>query len=65
MWKCINKVEYFKYLGILLDQLQYVNIRIVKAWAALNSMNSNLSNRLKRHFFRASVESVLVYGSVT
>ena len=41
------------------------NIRISKAWAALNSMNiiwkSKLSTRLKRHFFRAAVESVLVY----
>ena len=49
--------------------LTLINIRIDKAWGALNSMNtiwkSKLSTHLKRHFSRAAVESVLVYDSVT
>ena len=38
-------------------------------WSALNKMNaiwkSRLPDRIKRNFFRATVESVLVYGSVS
>ena len=66
----INQVEYFKYLGsyIILTKRD-VNIMIAKAWAALNSMNiiwkSKLSIPLKINDFRAAVEAVLVYGSVT
>ena len=66
----INEVEDFKYLGSYIRSTKSdVNIRIAKAWAALNSMNtiwkSRLSTNLIRLFFRAAVESVLVYGSVT
>ena len=58
----INEVEYFKYLGSYIRSTKRdVNIRISKAWAALNSMNiiwySNLSTRLKINLFRAAVES--------
>ena len=66
----INVVEDFKYLGRYIRSTKRdVNIRISKAWAALNSKNtiwkSKLSTNLKRYFFRVAVESVLVYGSVT
>ena len=66
----IKRVEDFKYLGSYIKSTDRdVNIRIAKAWAALNSMQSiwksKLSEFLKRNFFRAAVESVLVYGSVT
>ena len=66
----INEVEDFKYLGSYIRSTKIdVNIMIDKVWAVLNSMNtiwkSKLSTNLKRHFFRAAVESVLVYGSVT
>ena len=48
---------------------QDVNIRLGKAWAALNGVNniwkSNLPDQLKRNFFTATVESVLVYGSIS
>ena len=59
-----------KYLGSYIGTTeQDVNIRIAKAWAAVNSMNniwkSNLPNQLKKNFFRAIVETVLVYGSIT
>ena len=46
-----------------------MHIRLAKRWAALNKMNaiwkSRLADRIKRNFFRATVESVLVYGSVS
>ena len=66
----INEVEDFKYLGSYIRSTKkYVNIRIDKAWATLNSMNtiwkSKLSTHLKRQFVRAAVKCVLVYGSVT
>ena len=42
-----------------------INVRIGKAWSALNTLTniwkSKLSKNLKRNFFRATVESVLVY----
>ena len=46
-----------------------MTIRITKVWAALNKLTriwkSNLPDDLKRSFFRAVVESVLLYGSTT
>ena len=46
-----------------------MKIRIAKAWAALNKIDavwkSDLSNDLKRSFFRATVESVMMYGATT
>ena len=66
----INHVEYFKYIASYIRSTTvYVNISINNAWAALNSMNIicklNINTRLKRNCVRATVESVLVYGSVT
>ena len=66
----IKRVEDFKYLVSYIKSTdRYVNIRIAKAWAALNNMQSiwksKLSEGLKINFFRAASESVLVYGSVT
>ncbi|XP_068742164.1 uncharacterized protein [Montipora capricornis] len=44
-----------------------MNIRIGQAWSVLNKMmkvwKSNLQNHLKVGFFRATVESVLLYGA--
>ena len=66
----IKEVEDFKYLGSFIGSTEHeVNIRIAKAWAALNSMKtiwkSGLKEKLKKNVFRATVESVLVYVSVT
>ena len=68
--KNIKQVLDFKYLGSYIAFTEHdVNIRLGKAWSALNQMDkiweSNLSGNLKRNFFRAAVESVLVYGSVS
>ena len=66
----INKVNDFKYLGSYISSTEKdLDIRLAKSWSALNAMNkiwkSNLKDKLKRNFFRATVESVLVYGSTT
>ena len=66
----IKKTQDFKYLGSFIASTEHdINVRIGKAWAALNQMNniwnSKLSKNLKRNFFRATVESVFVYGAIT
>ena len=64
----LKVVKDFKYLGSYIASTEKdIEIRLGKAWGALNQLDdiwkSNLPNRLKRNFFRAAVESVLVYGS--
>ena len=66
----IKQVNDFKYLGSYVASTDhYVNVRIGQVWAALNNMTSicksNLSVKRKKNFFRATVESILVYGSIT
>ena len=68
--KTIKHVEDFKYLGSYVNNTENdMKIRISKAWAALNNMQniwkSNLPRKIKVNFFRATVESILVYGSTT
>ena len=68
--EAIKNIFDIKYLGSYIASTDNdVSIRISKAWAVLNNLNkiwtSNLSIRLKRNFFRATVESVLVYGAIT
>ena len=59
-----KQVEDFKHLGSDIASTEHdVNIRLGKAWDALNEMDkiwkSNLPDNLKRNFFRAAVETVL------
>ena len=66
----IKKTQDFKYLGSFIASTEHdINVRIGKAWAALNQMNniwnSKLTKNLKINFFRATVESVFVYGAIT
>ena len=61
----IKQINDFKYMGSYIDLTeQDMNIKIAKAWSALNSMNviwkSSLSRKQKINFFRAAVESVLL-----
>ena len=68
--KNIKEVSDIKYIGSYIQSTEkYINIRLAKSWAALNEMNSiwksRLPDNMKRHFFRATVESVLIYGSVS
>ena len=66
--KLIKVVTDFKYLGSYIASTERdIEIRLGKAWGALNQLDtiwkSNLPIKLRRNFFRAAVESVLVYGS--
>ena len=68
--KKISQVDNFKYVGSCIVSTEHdIDIRLKKAWGALNGMSviwkSNLPDDLKRNIFRATVESVLVYGSIT
>ena len=64
----LKEVVDFKYLGALIQSSKKdINSRIGQAWQALNKMEkiwrSNMNKRLKINFFRATVESVLLYGA--
>ena len=66
----LKKVKYFNYLGSFIGSTaQDIDERIAKAWGAITSMTkiweSKLSERLKRNFFRATVESFLTYVATT
>ena len=66
----LKQVDDFQYLGSHLASTENdIQIRMTKAWAALNKMNkiwkSNLPRKLKIQFFKATVESILLYGSGT
>ena len=66
----IKTVESFIYLGGEVSSAEKdLNIRIAKAWSALDKIQtiwkSSLSDNLKRQFFRAVVESILLYGAET
>ena len=66
----LKSVNSFNYLGSnISSSAKDVEIRIAKAWIALDSLKaiwkSTLTNDMKRSFFQATVESVLLYGSTT
>ena len=68
--KPLKLVDTFTYLGSNIASTEKdVNIRIGKAWGALDGLHiiwkSNIPDEMKREFFRAIVESVLMYGSNT
>ena len=65
----LRNVDDFLYLGSWIDCCSTdVNVRIGKAWSALQNLytiwTSMLSDGLKVGFFRATVETVLMYGSM-
>ena len=66
----LKHVKNFKYLGAHVPSSAYDhNIRKGLAWTAVNKLEriwkSNLSKSLKIKFFRACVESILLYNSET
>ena len=66
----IKSTELFIYLGSqIANTLKDVELRIAKSWSALDSLRSiwksSLPDELKRDFFQASVQSVLLYGAQT
>ena len=68
--KTLQKVKDFNYLGSFIGSTAHdIDVRIAKAWGAITSMakiwKSKLLERLKRNFFRATVEYILTYGAKT
>ena len=66
--KSLEYVSDFQYLGSWVDSSEKdFEIRKAKAWVACNRLNkiwtSTLPTKLKLKLFRATVESVLLYGS--
>jgi len=66
----ILAVQDFTYLGSnVVSTIRDLELRLMKAWSALNKLDkiwkSQLSTNLKRSFFRATVESVLIYGATS
>ena len=66
----LKKVQNFKYLGGLVATSERdFEIRKALAWSACNKMKkiwkSNMNRKIKVRFFRATVESVLLYNSET
>ena len=66
----LKGVSNFTYLGSeIASTAKDIDIRIAKAWKAVDRLTriwkSNLPNNLKREFFRAVVEPILLYGSTT
>ena len=64
----LKNVDNFIYLGSEIESTNIeIKIRNTKSWAALEKLSSiwklSHSTTLKRNFFRAVVESVLLYGS--
>ena len=64
----LKNFDNFIYLGSEIESTdKEIKIRIDKSWAGLNKLSSiwksPLRTTLKMNFFRAVVESVLLYGS--
>ena len=64
----LDQVQDFQYLGSWVDESEKdFNVRKALAWKACNKMHSlwksNLSTNLKISFFRAAVETILLYGA--
>ena len=59
----------FKYLGSWCDNARDISVRKALAWQALNKMHkvwkSDMDTWIKVRLFRATVESILMYGSQT
>jgi len=63
----LAEVSNFKYLGSYMESTEAdLKARKAVAWKALNSMSSvwksHISHSVKRCFFQATVETVLLYG---
>jgi len=63
----IELVEDFKYLGGFTDSCRDLNTRIAQAWSAVHALvriwKSNVKKDTKIKVFKASVETILLYGS--
>ena len=61
----LKLIEKFTYLGSIVSLTEKdINMRLAKAWTAYNRL-SDLTDKIKRIFFQATVVSVLLYGCTT
>ena len=63
----LEQKDDFKYLGSMVNETNKdIAVRKALAWRALNDMNkiwkSSMNPDLKKRFFIATVESILLYG---
>ena len=66
----LKLVDKFTYLGSSVSSTETViNTRFAKAWTAINRLSviwkSDLTDKMKRSFFQATVVSILLYGCTT
>ena len=66
----LKLVDKFTYLGSSVSSTEKdIDTRLTKAWTAidrlLNIWKSNLTDKMKRSFFQATVVSILLYGCTT
>ena len=66
----LKLVDKFTYLGSSVASTEKdIDTRLTKAWTAINRLSiiwkSDLTDKMKRSFFRAAVASILLYGCTT
>ena len=66
----IKLVDKFTYLGSIVESTEKdIETRLTKAWTAINRLSiiwkSDLTDKMKRSFFQATVTSILLYGCTT
>ena len=66
----LKLVDKFTYLGSSVSSTEKdIDMRLTKAWTAINRLSiiwkSDLTDKMKRSFFRAAVASILLYGCTT
>ena len=66
----LKLVDKFTYLGSSASSTEKgIDKRLTKAWTAINRLTiiwkSDLTDKMKRSFFQAAVESILLYGCTT
>ena len=66
----LKLVDKFTYLGSSISSTEKdIDTRLTKAWTAIDRLSiiwkSNLTDKLKRSFFQATVVSILLYGCTT
>ena len=66
----LKLVDKFTYLGSSVSSTEKdIDTRLTKAWTAIDKLSiiwkSNLTDKMKRSFFQATVVSILLYGCTT
>ena len=66
----LKLVDKFTYLGRSVSSTEKdIDTRLTKAWTAIDRLSiiwiSDMTNKMKRSFFRAAVASILLYGCTT